>query len=141
MNGKVAEVLKLDALCRPQLGEGDIALAESLAEVILEAVVAAQWLHGILGRIFCLFLEILDDGLLLSDEFIKMVNFIIEEVFIDGVSFQSSLVILCLQPELVIFTQQAHVLMHQLGDALLLVIDDGLDLLSFDVSLVVFLHV
>ena len=70
-----------------------------------------------------------------------MVNFIIEEVLIDGVSFQSSLVILCLQPELVIFTQQAPVLMHQLGDALLLVIDDGLDLLSFDVSLVVFLHV
>ena len=64
-------------------------------------------------------LEILDDGVLLSDEFTEVVNFIIEEVFIDGVSFDSSLVLFRPQLQLVILAHETLVLMHQFGYGLL----------------------
>lgn len=70
-----------------------------------------------------------------------MVNFIIEEVFVDGVSFDSSLVLFRLQLQLVILTHQALVLMHQFCDGLLSFFYEGLQLLSFYVFLMVVLDV
>lgn len=70
-----------------------------------------------------------------------MVNFLIEEILIDGVSFDSSLVLFRLQPQLVILTKETLVLMHQLCYILLPLLYDGLQLLYFYVFLVVVLQV
>lgn len=70
-----------------------------------------------------------------------MVYFIIEEVFIDGISFESSLVILHFKLKFIIFSLKTLVLMNKFHNLLLFIIDDLLDLLSFDVSMMMFLHV